>query len=78
MTIAEVTLTDSENEALHVLSQRTGKTRDAILREAVELLLDRNRSELRLVLLREARGIWQDLETVPCPAIMRSEWYRAE
>ena len=71
--IAEITLTDSESEALQVLSQRTGKTWDAILREAIELLLARNHAELRLGLLREARGIWRDLETAPCPAKLRSE-----
>jgi hypothetical protein len=45
---AQVTLTNAESKSLHTLAQRTGKSQDELLREAVRQLLA-SRQDDRLI-----------------------------
>lgn len=76
MATAQVTLTESENQAIQALSQSNGKTQDEILHEAIEQFLAQHRTESRLAALRQARGIWQEREDLPNFAELRNEWNR--
>lgn len=72
MVVAQVSLTDEESEALQALAERTGKTRDELLREVVA----QSRQQDRLALLRQARGMWRDRDDLPDWRELRDEWER--
>lgn len=76
MAIAQVTLSESETQALEALSHSKGKTQEEILHDAIEQFLARHDSETRLVALRRARGIWCERENLPDFRKLRSEWDR--
>lgn len=76
MPTAQVTLTESEREALEILSQLKGKTTEELVHEAVEQMLEQYRQDKRLAALRQARGIWKDREDLPILEELRSEWNR--
>jgi hypothetical protein len=76
MTIAQITLTDAAAQALSELAQQSGKTRDDLLREAVEQFLTRHRTADRLPLLRQGRGLWKDRTDLPSWQDLRAEMDR--
>ncbi len=81
MTTAQINLTESQTDALQKLAERTGKTADELLREAVNKLIgevgevEAKRQE-RLKSLRRARGIWKDRDDLPDFKKLRAEWNR--
>jgi len=76
MTIAQITLSESQSQALESLSQSKGKTQEEILHDAIEQFLNQHQVENRLAALRQARGIWQERQDLPDLAELRSEWNR--
>lgn len=81
MTTAQINLTDSQADALHKLSEQTGKTEDELLREAVAKLVGEvgkaeAERQKRLKSLRLARGIWKDRDDLPDFEKLRAEWDR--
>jgi predicted transcriptional regulator len=76
MVVAQVSLTDEESEALQALAERTGKTRDELLREVVVQLVAQSRQQDRLALLRQAKGMWRDRDDLPDWRELRDEWDR--
>ncbi len=76
MATAEIQLTDQETAALHALAERTGKTPDTLLHEAVTQLLSQAQHEDRLKLLQQARGMWKDRSDLPDVAALRAEFDR--
>lgn len=76
MTKAQVTLSESESQAIQALSQSRGKTQEEILHEAIEQFLMQHQVENRLAALRQARGIWQERQDLPDFAELRNELNR--
>ncbi len=81
MTTAQINLTDSQVDALHKLSERTGKTEDELLREAVAKLIGEvgeveAKREKWLESLRQAKGIWKDRDDLPDFREIRREFDR--
>ena len=76
MTTAQVTLTESEAQAVQALSQSKGKTQEEILHDAIEQFLTQHKVENRLTALRQARGIWQGRQDLPDYIELRNEWNR--
>ena len=76
MTTAQVTLTESEVQAVQALSQSKGKTQEEILHDAIEQFLVQHKVENRLTALRQARGIWQGRQDLPDYTELRNEWNR--
>ncbi len=78
MTTAQINLTDSQVDALHKLSEQTGKTEDELLQEAVNKLIgevgeaEAKRQEW-LEVLRQAKGIWKDRDDLPDLRELREE-----
>ncbi len=72
----ELNLTEQERSALQEISQRTGKTENELIREAVGQLINGFQVENRLVLMQQARGIWKDRSDLPSFADLRREWDR--
>jgi Arc/MetJ-type ribon-helix-helix transcriptional regulator len=73
---AQVTLTDAESKSLRTLAERTGKSQDELLREAVRQLLAQSRQDDRLRLLQQARGIWKERDDLPELHELRGELER--
>jgi hypothetical protein len=63
-------------ERLRDLSRRTGKPKEELLREALDLLTARLTSQDRLDRLRRAKGIWKDREDLPERSDLREEMNR--
>ena len=76
MAIAELNLTAQEQTALETMAQRTGKTPDELVHDAVKQLIAQFQYEDRLSLLRQARGMWKDRTDLPSLADVRREWDR--
>ena len=76
MTTAQVTLSESESQAIQALSQSKGKTQEEIVHEAIVQFLLQHQVGNRLAALRQARGIWQERRDLPDFAELRNEWNR--
>jgi len=77
MITTQITLSETENQAIQIISERRGQTPEEILHEAVEQFLNAHQVESRLVAMRQARGIWKDREDLPDFAALREEWDRS-
>ncbi|MBW3624423.1 MAG: CopG family transcriptional regulator [Armatimonadetes bacterium] len=73
---AQVSLTEAQSEALQLLSERTGKTPEELIGEAVHLYLQQNEMERRRAILHRAKGMWKDRTDLPDLREMREEWNR--
>lgn len=76
MAIAGLHLTAQEHTTLETIAQRSGKTPDEFIHDAIKQLIAQFQSEDRLCLLRQARGMWKDRTDFPSVADMRQEWER--
>jgi predicted transcriptional regulator len=76
MTVAQIALTDATAQALAELAQQSGKSRDDLLREAVEQFLTRHRAQDRLHLLQQGRGLWKNRTDLPSLESLRAEMDR--
>lgn len=70
----EISLTEQERGALDEIAQRTGKTQEELVREALIRLIASFRREDRRALMRQAKGIWKDRDDLPPLAELRREW----
>ena len=77
MAIAGLHLTEQEQTALESMAQRTGKTPDELVRDAIKQFIAQFQAEDRLSLLRQARGMWKDRTDLPSLADLRREWDRS-
>ena len=77
MAIAGLHLTEQEQTALESMAQRTGKTPDELVRDAIKQFIAQFQAEDRLSLLRQARGMWKDRTDLPSWADLRREWDRS-
>ena len=78
MTTAQITLTETESQALQALSRLKGKTQEELLHEAVDHILAQHKTQDRLTALRQARGIWKEREDIPTVEELQREWDRYE
>lgn len=77
MTRTQIFLTRDEDQALGELATRTGRTRSALIREAVDLYLERSGESGRREALQAGRGLWRGRDDLPDFAALRREWDRA-
>ena len=77
MAIAGLHLTEQEQTALESMAQRTGKTPDELVHDAIKQFIAQCQAEDRLSLLRQARGMWKDRTDLPSLADLRREWDRS-
>lgn len=66
-------LDEPEASALLTLVQRTGRSADELVREAVQRYIQQQIPE-RHALLKQARGMWQQREDLPSVADLRREF----
>jgi predicted transcriptional regulator len=72
----EINLTEQERNALQEISQRTGRTENELVREAVGQFIGRFQIGDRRALMQQARGIWKGREDLPAFRELRNEWDR--
>ena len=77
MVTAQVKLTPDEIEALRAMAERTGRTEEQLLREAVQKYLTPAQGDDRLALLRQGKGIWKDRSDLPDHRQLRAELDRS-
>ncbi len=75
---ATISLTETENELLQTLSEHTGRTREELIHEGLELLRARFSKEQRRAVLQRAAGLWRDRDDLPTLEELRGEWDRRE
>lgn len=81
MTTAQITLTDSQTDALQELARLTGKSEDELLQEAVNVVIKEvGEAEAKrqkwLESLKKAKGMWKDRDDLPDFEQLRKEWDR--
>jgi len=69
-------LTEEEQRTLEAIAQRSGRTPDELVHDAVKQWLAQFQGEDRLCLLRQARGMWKGRTDLPSVAELRHEWDR--
>jgi len=76
MAIAGLQLTEDEQATLEAMAKRLGRSPEELVHDAVKALVARDQPELRLGLLRQARGMWKDRTDLPSTRALRGEWDR--
>ena len=71
MVRTQIYLTEEERAALRRLAEARGTTQSALIREAVDQVIEAAQEESRLARLRAARGIWADRDDLPNPRELR-------
>ncbi|HKJ69250.1 MAG TPA: CopG family transcriptional regulator [bacterium] len=69
----QIYLTKEEREALKLLSERTGQSQSALIRQAIDRYAGQYSEEKRSQYLQKARGIWKNRTDVPDIRRLRSE-----
>lgn len=73
----EINLTQQELNALREMSRATGQTEGDLVQNAVRRMINHERGNDHLSLMRSARGLWKDREDLPDWASLRREWNRS-
>ncbi len=76
MVRTQVYLTERECDELAVIAKSAGKKKSALIREAVDRLINELGCGRREAVLRVAAGIWKDRTDLPDFKAMRAEWDR--
>lgn len=77
MVRTQIYLTEIEQQALRVLARRTGRTQSELIREAIDRFIGQAEQTDRRLLLRQARGLWQDRTDLPDVVALRREFNRS-
>jgi len=72
----QIYLTERQRDDIAALAKGTGKKKSELIREAVDLFIDRAGPNRREALLSQAAGIWKDRKDLPDFKAMRTEWDR--
>jgi hypothetical protein len=68
----QIYLTKKERQALQGIAKLKGTTQSDVIREAIDEFIAAYRESDRVAMLRAARGIWADRETVACRRDLRT------
>lgn len=77
MVRTQIYLTETEKAQLGRLSKWTGTSQSEIIRQAIDLFVERSVSHDRRACLREARGMWRDRSDLPDVRTLREEFDRS-
>ena len=76
MVRTQIYLTERQRDELAAIAKTAGKQQSALIREAVDRLIDQSGHTRRRAVLREAAGIWKDRKDLPDFKATRAEWDR--
>ncbi|MBI5589458.1 MAG: ribbon-helix-helix domain-containing protein [Deltaproteobacteria bacterium] len=60
MVRTQIYLTEQQRDKLAIIAKTVGKKQSELIREAIDLLIDRASSGRRELVLRKVAGIWKD------------------
>ncbi len=72
----QIYLTERQRNELATIAKSFGKKQSALIREAIDSLIDQASKSHRKLVLREAAGIWKDRTDLPDFMSIRAEWDR--
>ncbi len=72
----QIYLTERQRAELRAISKARRKSQSELIREAINLLIERASHSRREFVLREAAGIWKDRTDLPDFKKIRREWDR--
>lgn len=72
----QLLLSPADSEAVRQLAQRTGKSEDELLHEAIANLMRQAPTASRLTALRQARGMWEHRSDLPDFMQLRAEGWQ--
>jgi len=72
----QIYLTERQRDEMVAISKGTGKKQSELIREAIDLFIDRVSPKQREAILSQAAGIWKDRKDLPDFKAMRTEWDR--
>jgi hypothetical protein len=78
MNRTQIYLTDEQRDALTDVSRQTGRSLSQLIRDAIDQYVAAARGQHRLMLLREAKGLWAKREDLPDFGALRREWDRRD
>ena len=76
MVRTQIYLTEHQRSELAAIAMSQGKRQSEVIREAIDLLLERISRTRRQEILRKAAGIWKDRNDLPDFRELRAEWER--
>ncbi|OGJ92335.1 MAG: hypothetical protein A2268_06285 [Candidatus Raymondbacteria bacterium RifOxyA12_full_50_37] len=76
MVRTQIYLTKTEHQRLKTLACERGKRRSALIREAIDRLIDELPAPDRITLLHNAFGIWSDRTDLASAREIRKQWER--
>jgi hypothetical protein len=76
MVRTQIYLTEGQRDELAAIAKTVGKKQSELIRDAIDLLIDKAGSSRRELVLREAAGIWKDRTDLPDFKAIRAEWDR--
>ena len=72
----QVYLTDEEKRSLSQLSDQSGRSQSALIREAIDIYITNQRTLSKSEILAAAAGMWRDRTDLPDFDELRSSWDR--
>ena len=72
----QIYLTQRQRDELAAIARSAGRKQSELIREAIDLFLERTGSSRRETVLREAAGIWKDRTDLPDFRSIRDGWDR--
>ena len=72
MVTAHIDLSDDQNRALEVVARQSGKTREQVIQDAIERLLEQDQ-ERRRRCMNQAFGMWKERTDLPDFEAIRAE-----
>ena len=76
MVRTQIYLTEIERKELADISSATGKKQSELIREAVDIFIERCKSKNRKAILDRISGMWRDHDQLPDFDRLRTEWDR--
>ncbi len=76
MVRTQIYLTEQQRNELAAIARNKGKRQSELIREAIDLLIERTSRHRRETILREAAGIWKDRSDLPDYEELRAGWER--
>ena len=76
MVRTQIYLTETEKTGLRALSKTTGKKQAELIREAVDLYIERGRNGQCEAILAQAEGMWKNRTDLPDFGENRRSWDR--
>jgi hypothetical protein len=70
-------LSEAERQGLRALALRCGRSQSALIREALDALLQQHQPQGRLARLRQGRGLWAARTDLPDWSALRGELDRS-